>query len=95
MTVSAKPGGHNETCIMINDNYNVVTQRDLCIVGRFTIIVYPMHWIDPLISFFRLSVCVSLNSEQIGCPQFFTDFYEILHAAKQCGRIDAYRLCHL
>jgi len=37
-----------------------------------------------------VSLCVC---EQIGCPQFFADFYEILHAAKKCGRIDAYIVC--
>ena len=25
------------------------------------VVVYPMHWIDPLISFFRLSVCLLTN----------------------------------
>jgi len=55
------------------------------------IFVYPMHWIDPLISFFRLSVCVSVNRSVVKRlrPQFFTDFHQILHAAQKCGRFDA------
>ena len=44
-----------------------------------TFIVYPMHWIDPVISFFRLSVCVSVNKSVLERlrPQFFTDFHQI------------------
>jgi len=59
-----------------------------------SLIVYPMHWIDPQISFFRLSVCVFVNrsvDERLR-PQFFTDFHEILHAAQKCRRIIAYCL---
>jgi len=57
-------------------------------------IVYPMHWIDPLISFFRLSVCVFVNRSVVERlrQQFFTDFHEILHAAQKCGRFVAYCL---
>ena len=61
-------------------------------------IVYPMHWIDPLISFFCLSVsqsvCVSVNRSVVERlrPQFFTDFHEILRAAQKCGRFVAYCL---
>ena len=58
------------------------------------IIVYPMHWIDPLISFFRQSVCVFVNRSVVERlrQQFFTDFHEILHAAQKCGRFVAYCL---
>ena len=48
--------------------------------AKTCIIVYPMQWIDPLISFFRLSVsqsvCVSVNRSVVEWlrPQFFTDF---------------------
>jgi len=53
-----------------------------------------MHWIDPVISFFRLSVCVSVNKSVLERlrPQFFTDFHEILHAAQKCGRFVGRRL---
>ena len=57
-----------------------------------------MHWIDPLISFFRRSVsqsvCVSVNRSVVERlrPQFFTDFHEILPAAQKCGRFVAYCL---
>jgi len=57
--------------------------------------VYPVHWIDPLISFFRLSVCgVFVNRSVVERlrPHFFTDFHEILHAAQKCGRLIAYCL---
>jgi len=66
--------------------------KDLSVVTEF--IVYPRHWIDPLISFFRLSVCVSVNRSVVERlrPQFFTDFHEILHAAQKCGRFVAYYL---
>jgi len=53
-----------------------------------------MHWIHPQISFFRRSVCVSVNRSVIELllPQFFTDFHEILRATQKCGRFDAYSL---
>jgi len=40
------------------------------------------------------SVCVSVNRSVIEqlCPQFFTDFHEILHAAQKSGRFIAYCL---
>ena len=43
------------------------------------LVVYPMHWIDPLISFFRRSVCVFVNRSVVERlrPQFLTDFHEI------------------
>ena len=67
-------------------------------VLRLSLVVYPVHWIDPLISFYRLSVCqsvcVSVNRSVVERlrPQFFTDFHEIVQAAQKCGRIDAYCL---
>ena len=51
-----------------------------------------MHWIDPLISFFRLSVFVNRSVVERLPPQFFTDFHEILRAAQKSGRIVAYCL---
>jgi len=57
-------------------------------------IVYPMHWIDPQISFFP-SVCLCVSEQMVLerlRPKFFTDFHEILHAAQKCGRINAYYL---
>jgi len=50
-----------------------------------------MHWIDPQISFFHLSVCLSVSLVFVNrsvvkrlSPQFFTDFHEILHVAQKC-----------
>ena len=62
--------------------------------NTFYIIVYPTHWIDPLISFFRRLVCVFVNRSVVERlrPQFLTDFHEILHAAQKCGRFVAYCL---
>jgi len=59
-----------------------------------SIFVYPMHWIDPLISFFRQSVCVFVNRSVVERlrQQFFTDFHEILRAAQKCGHFIAYCL---
>jgi len=82
--------------------YSNVTDRtgqtDRLTDRRKKLIVYPMHWIDPLISFFRLSVClsvcVSVNRSVLDRlrPQFFTDFHKNLHAAQKCGRFVAYCL---
>jgi len=49
----------------------------LIVINSSVIIVYPMHWIDPLISFFRLSVCVSVNRSVVERlrPQFFLPIF--------------------
>jgi len=46
-----------------------------------------MHWID---NQFFPSVSQSVSRRPQLCPQFFTDFHQILHAAHKCGRFDAY-----
>jgi len=74
------------------------TAIDCATTLPLTVFVDPMHWIDPLISFFRLSVsqsvCVPVNRSVVERlhPQFFTDFHEILHAAHKCGCFVAYCL---
>jgi len=73
----------------------------IVIIIIIIIIVYPMHWIDPQISFFRRSVCVSVNRSVVErsvnrhtdtSTNFFTDFHEILHTAQKCGHFVAYCL---
>jgi len=59
------------------------------------IIVYPMHWIDPQISF-SVGQSVRLLKDRLSNDyvhnKFFTNFHEILHAAQKCGRFVAYCL---
>ena len=53
-----------------------------------------IHCIDYLVT--SVSVCVSLCRDRLSNnsmrPQFFTDLYQILHAAGECDRFDAYCL---
>ena len=89
------PKNFNDFSIIIAKIPKIPYSRNAKLVAGVTVIVYPMHLIDPvgLVRFFP-SVCVFVNRSVLERlrPQFFTDFHQILHAAQKCGRFDAYCL---
>ena len=56
------------------------------------IIVCQMHLTDYLITLVSVYPCVSVHRSVVERlrPQFFSDFHQILHAARKCGCVESY-----